>query len=360
MPIRVLHIVSYMQRRGLETLLMNCFRHINRDAVQFDFMVHRSFRADYDDEIESLGGRIYRMPRLNPFSPVYKKALREFFQEHPEYRIVHCHLDCMSAIPLSIAKEYGVPVRIAHAHSSNQDRDWKYFLKRYYQKKIPDVATHFFACSEEAGKWMFPNQDVRIIKNGIETEKFSYSPEVRNRVRSELGLNNCLTLGHVGRFIPVKNHEFLIDIFHVVCKGIPDAKLLLIGNGPLEDAIRTKVKSMGLEHNVLFLGLRDDIHNILQAMDVFVLPSLYEGLSLSSVEAQVAGLYCLFSSNVSTACKMTDSVKFIPLNDKGAWSDAVVSMPLIARKSGKPAIIEAGFDIQTTAEFLQNFYIDLW
>lgn len=360
MPIRILHIVSYMQRRGLETMLMNCFRHIDRDAVQFDFIVHRSFRADYDDEIEALGGRIYRLPRLNPFDPGYKKALRDFFHEHKEYRIVHCHLDCMSSIPLSVAKEFGVPVRIAHAHSSNQDRDWKYLLKRHYLKKIPDVATHFFACSEEAAQWMFPNQNVRIIKNGIETEKFSYSPEIREQIREELGLNHCLTLGHVGRFIPVKNHNFVIDVFSAVCKCVPDAKLLLVGNGPAEASIQEKVKNLGLEQNVLFLGLRDDVHRILQAMDVFMLPSMYEGLSLSTVEAQVSGLPCLFSTNVSSACRMTDTVQFIELDDKKAWENAILSMRNNIRVSGRAEIIEAGFDIRTTAEFLQNFYVDLW
>lgn len=361
MPIRILHIVSYMQRRGLETMLMNCFRHIDRDAVQFDFIVHRSFRADYDDEIEALGGKIYRLPRLNPFDPGYKKALRDFFREHKEYRIVHCHLDCMSSIPLSVAKEFGVPVRIAHAHSSNQDRDWKYLLKRFYLKKIPDVATDFFACSEDAAKWMYPNQAVRIINNGIETEKYAYSPEERNRIRSTLGLNDSFTLGHVGRFIPVKNHEFLIDVFASICKHVPDARLLLVGNGPLEDTIRTKVRSMNLEKNVLFLGVRDDVHQILQAIDVFLLPSLYEGLGMVSVEAQTAGVKCVVSSNVPTVCNLTGNVTFLPLeNGTDEWADKILSLNLNERVSAHNIVIQAGYDIQHTANYLQKWYLEKW
>ena len=208
--IRVLHIVSFMQRGGLETLIMNCYRHIDREKMQFDFIVHRPFRADYDDEIEALGGKIYRLPRLNPFSPEYKKALVEFFTAHPEYRVVHCHLDCMSALPLAAAKQCGVPVRIAHAHSSNQDKDWKYPLKRLYMSKIPASATHFFACAQDAGEWMFPGQNITTINNGIETDRFSFSPEVRAEVREELGLGDALVLGHVGRFAPQKNHTFLL------------------------------------------------------------------------------------------------------------------------------------------------------
>lgn len=357
--IRILHIVSFMQRGGLETLIMNCYRHIDREKMQFDFIVHREFRADYDDEIEALGGKIYRLPRLNPFSPGYKKALMDFFQSHPEYKIVHCHLDCMSALPLTAAKKCGVPVRIAHAHSSNQERNLKYPLKRLYMRKIPGAATHFFACSKEAGEWMFPGQNVTVINNGIETERFAFHPEIQGEVRSELGLHGELVLGHVGRFMPEKNHDFLIAIFAEVVNRIPNAKLLLVGAGPLEERVRQKAEQLGIAQNVQFLGVRSDVNRILQAVDVFILPSLYEGLGIAAVEAQAAGTRCVVSDTVPGVCAMTNLVEFVSLNETPAhWADMILQPSEPARTSHADEIQSAGYDIQVTADWLFDFYAE--
>lgn len=361
MPVRILHIVSYMQRGGLETFLMNCYRHIDRERMQFDFVVHRDFRSDYDDEIEALGGKIYRLPRLNPFSPGYKKALLTFFRTHPEYKIVHCHLDCMSALPLAAAKQCGVPVRIAHGHSSNQDRDWKYPLKRIYMRKIPEVATHLFACSETAAQWMFPGQKVTVINNGIETEKFAFDPAVRDAVRQELGLRDALVLGHAGRFVPTKNHDFLIDVFDEVHKRVPSARMLLMGTGPLETQVKDKVGKLGLSEHVRFLGVRGDVNRILQAVDVFVLPSLSEGLGIVTVEAQAAGAACVVSDNVPEDCRMTDLVRFVSLgNSPAQWAREIINAPKGARGPKRDEIISAGFDIRSTAQWLYDFYTGNW
>ena len=355
--IRILHIVSYMQRGGLETLIMNCYRYIDREKMQFDFIVHRDFRSDYDDEIEALGGKIYRLPRLNPFSPGYKKALLDFFNSHPEYKIVHCHLDCMSALPLDAAKKCGVPVRIAHGHNSNQDKDWKYPLKRLYMRKIPDVATHFFACSREAGEWMFPGQPVTVINNGIETEKFAFCREIRDKVRKELCLKDELVLGHIGRMMPQKNHDFLIDIFAEVCKRVPNAKLLLMGTGPLEDRVKLKVNRLGLAEHVQFLGVRSDVNRVLQAVDVFVLASLYEGLGIVAVEAQATGARCVVSDTVPHACAMTGLVDFVSLDAPPAqWTDVILQYSKTERVDHTAEITAAGYDIQATADWLFNFY----
>ena len=361
MAIRILHIVSYMQRGGLETLLMNCYRHIDREKIQFDFMVHRAFRADYDDEIESLGGRIYRMPRLNPFSINYKKELLRFFQTHPEYRIVHCHLDCMSALPLAAARKCGVPVRIAHAHNSNQDKDLKYILKRYYMTKIPGVATQFFACSKMAGEFMFPGQNVFLVNNGIETEHFEFDPIVREEVRTELALSDALVVGHVGRFVPQKNHGFLIDIFEKIYEKNSRARLLLVGEGPLEEQIQKKIAERDLEDAVVFMGVRADVNRILQAVDVFVLPSLYEGLALTCVEAQTSGLSCVISDSVSQECSLTDLTKFVSLEQKpSVWADVILRGTAQNRKCRSQEVRTAGFDISTTAQWLKEFYLTHW
>lgn len=359
MPFRVLHIVTYMGRGGLETFLMNVYRNIDREKIQFDFLVHREFRADYDDEIEALGGKIYRLPRLNPFSPGYHRALHAFFREHPEYRVVHCHQDCLSGIPLAAAKKAKVPVRIAHSHNASQDKNLKYILKRYYMKKIPGTATQFFACSQAAGEWMFPGQSVTVVNNGIETKRFAFNPEARAEVREELGFRDELVLGHVGRFSPQKNHEFLIDIFKEVHDRCPEAVLLLVGEGPLEAQIRKKAKDLGLTDAVRFLGLRADVDRLYQAMDVFVMPSHYEGLSLCTVEAQTSGLPCFFSGNISQECKMADCAEFVSLAESAdIWAERILTGMTRKRRDRRDEVTAAGYDIQATAAMLQNLYLN--
>lgn len=360
-PIRVLHIVTYMGIGGLETMLMNVFRNIDREKVQFDFLVHRSFRASYDDEIETLGGRIYRLPKLNPFSLRYRQALDRFFREHPEYRIVHCHQDCLSAIPLAAAQRAGIPVRIAHSHTSSQDNNLKYLVKRFYMTKIPTVSTHFFACSKKAGKWMFPGQQVTVINNGIETERFAFSSETRREVRKALGICDELVLGHVGSFVPTKNHSFLLDVFKKVQEKRPDAKLVFVGNGPREMEVRQKTYALGLKDSVHFLGLRTDVNRLYQAMDVFVMPSVYEGLGIAAVEAQASGLRCVLSDTIPSECQLTGNVKFMSLsNDPEAWAEEVLRKSDRSRMGCADIVLEAGYDIKNTAIWLQNFYLENW
>lgn len=356
MPIRILHIVTYMGRGGLETMLMNYYRAIDRAKVQFDFLTHRDFRADYDDEIEALGGKIYRLPNLNPFSRSYLGALDRFFREHPEYRIVHSHLDCMSAIPLKAAKKHGVPVRIGHAHNSNQPRDAKYLLKLFFKRMIAGQATQLFACSEEAGRWMFGNADFRVLNNAIDAGKYAFDADIRSTVRRELGLPaDALVVGHVGRFDPQKNHRFLVEIFE---KMPEDARLLLVGDGVLRPDVEQQAEALGIRDRVLFTGVRTDVDRLLQAMDVFLMPSLFEGLPVSIVEAQAAGLPCLISDKVPIECKKTDLVTQIPLDASPAkWAEAVLSAAEAPRGNTLAQIRETGFDIRANAEWLQNYYL---
>ncbi len=359
MPVRVLHIVTYMGRGGLETMLMNAYRHIDREKLQFDFLVHRDFRADYDDEIESLGGKIYHLPRLNPFSPAYHRELDAFFRMHREYRIVHCHLDCMSAIPLSAAKKAGVPVRIAHSHNSNQDRNWKFILKRLYMRKIPSSASHFFACSQEAGEWMFPGQTFTVIRNGINSDAFSFNPHTRSSLRQALGIDEQLLFGHVGRFAPQKNHVFLITVFHKIYMQNPDARLLLVGDGELRNQIEEQVNQLNLENAVIFVGSQANTAPYYQAMDLFILPSLYEGLPLVLVEAQASGLPCVISDQVSPECMITQDLVSVQNLDASPvkWADHILRRTCSNRISHAEEVKARGYDITETAKWLETFYL---
>ena len=363
MPIRVLHVVTYMGRGGLETMLMNYYRNIDREKVQFDFLTHRDFEADYDQEIRSLGGKIYHLPKLNPFSLSYLKKLNQFFLDHPEYKIVHSHLDCMAGIPLKYAKANRVPIRIAHAHNNNQAKDKKYLLKLLFKQNITKYATHLFACSSDAGQWMFNGKKYSILNNAIDARKYSFNEEIRYKMRTSFDIEqDTFVIGHVGRFAPQKNHEFLIDVFAEIKKRTPNSKLILVGIGELQDKIKGKVISYGLTEDVIFTGLREDVPEILQALDVFVFPSLFEGLPVAVIEAQAAGVPCVISDKVPIECeKVKGLVHQVDLScGCENWTNKVLEFSNGQRRDTNQEIISSGFDIRNSATKLESFYLELY
>lgn len=358
-PVRVLQVVTHMERGGLETMLMNYYRHMDRSKVQFDFLVHRQQRAAYDDEIEALGGIIHRLPRLVPWSVSYRRALNAFFADHPEYRIVHVHQDCLSAVILKAAKNNGVPVRIGHSHSSSQDKDLKYPIKLLYKRLIPRFATDLFACGEKAGDWMFGTARYHVIKNAIDAAAYSYHAPTAQRVRSELGIEaDAWVVGHVGRFSYPKNHKFLVEIFGHLHQKEPKARLLLVGDGDLRSQTEEAVRALGLEHAVIFTGIRSDVPVLMQAMDLFLFPSLYEGVPLTMIEAQAAGLPCCISDRVPIECKLTESVCQISLKQTAAqWAEEIIAAADSCRGDTLEMIRNAGYDINSNAHWLQNYYL---
>lgn len=359
--LRVLHIVTYMGRGGLETMLMNYYRQIDRSQVQFDFLTHRQERFDYDNEIEQLGGKIYHLPVLNPFSKHYKFVLGKFFDNHSEYQIIHVHQDCLSSVILKVAKKHGVKVRIAHSHNSSQDKNLKYFIKIYYRKFIPKYATHLMACGKRAGDWMFRGASYQILNNAIDVRTYIFDNDKKNKMRTELGVTeNTLLVGHVGRFCEPKNHCFLVDIFENLCKLEPESKLLLVGDGELRDNIEKKVEKLGLQDKVIFTGIRSDVADLMQAMDVFVFPSVYEGVPLTLIEAQASGLPCLISDKVPIECKKTDLVNQIALRAGSyVWAQKVIEAATVKRRNTYDEIRKEGFDIAENARWLMEFYQSL-
>ncbi|MDY4574172.1 MAG: glycosyltransferase family 1 protein [Intestinibacter sp.] len=358
-PIRILQVVTYMGRGGLETMLMNYYRNIDRSKVQFDFLTHRYEKADYDDEIEALGGKIYHLPRLNPFSRSYLSALDSFFKEHSEYQVVHCHQDCLSGVVLKVAKANGVRFTIAHAHSASQDKNLKYLIKVIAKKNIKKYSDQLFACGDEAGKWMFETDDFKVINNAIDTDLYTYNQEKSLEVRRKLGIEGKFVVGHVGRFNYPKNHKFIVDVFDDVCKIESDSVLMLVGDGDMRGEIEDKVKALGLEDKVKFMGVRSDVTELMQAMDVFLFPSLYEGLPVTMVEAQASGLKCIISDKVPTECALTDNVQVVKLEDSPKiWANQVLEYKNYERRNTKQDIEKANFDIKTNAKWLQEFYLN--
>lgn len=359
-PIRVLQIVTTMNRGGLETMLMNYYRNINRSLIQFDFLEHRNEKSDYDDEIEQLGGRVYRIGTLNPFSIKYRKQIKIFFDMHPEYRIVHCHLDCMSSLPLSYAKKAGIPVRIAHSHSSSQDKNLKYLLKLFYKRKIPKESNYLFACGNKAGSWMYGGQRFTIINNAIDSKLFLYDKKVRDLIRKKMNIEKKFVIGHVGRFNEPKNHLFIIDIFNELVSINKNAHLVLVGEGILKEKVAHKVKTLGLSDRVTFYGKSDCVNQILQAFDIFLFPSLYEGLPVTMIEAQSSGLKCFISDKVPSECIISDNVETLKLEDSAKkWAENINKYSSgYERKDMMRIVCNHGFDIQNNVKKLEGFYIN--
>lgn len=360
--VRVLQVVTNMDRGGLETMLMNYYRHIDRDKVQFDFLEHREARAAYDDEIEALGGRIHRLPRLVPWSKSYMSALNTFFSEHPEYKVVHVHQDCLSSVILKAAAQHKVPVRIAHSHTANQSKNLKYPVKLWYRRSIPSYATDLFACGQRAGDWMFGGAPYTILNNAIDVSKYTFNSSKRLRMRDQLGLTNQFVVGHVGRFNPLKNHSFLLEAFAVLIRREPNAILLLVGGGADMEKIKTKAETMGISQKVRFLGIRSDVPDLMQAMDVFAFPSLYEGLPVTMVEAQAAGLPSLISDRVPQECIITENlVRVVPLSASAdTWAEEMLKERAVKRTDRHAEIAAHGFDITTEAGKLQEFYLNAY
>lgn len=359
--IRILHVVTTLDRGGIETMLMNYYRNIDRSKVQFDFLKHVDYPCDYESEAVEMGSRVYTLPKLNPFSWNYRNRLNTFFQEHPEYKIVHSHLDCMSAVPLLYAKKNGVKFRIAHAHNTNQEHNLKYFLKMHYKKRIPDEANILFACGQDAGKWMYGSKTFKVLHNAIDGSHFTFNEAGRIDTRKEWGIEDCFVIGHVGRFFEQKNHKKLIDIFAEITKLHKNSRLLLVGVGPLEKEIREYVACKKLNEKVIFCGLSREVNKMLWAMDVFVLPSLYEGLPVTLIEAQASGIRCVVSDTITKETRISDNIQYIGLEESDRhWADQILSFGNTYDRLNMELEIKSNkYDIKGNSAELQKYYMGL-
>lgn len=351
-----------MNRGGAETLIMNLYRNIDRSKVQFDFLTCKE--GVFDNEIVKMGGKVHRIPYISDVGHFkYVKELNNFFITNNHYKIVHSHMDKMTGLVLRAAKRAGIPNRISHSHSTSNEGSLIAKLYKWYAgKHILPNATNLLACSNEAAKWLFVNRSGKalILKNGIECEKFEFSPKIRDEVRGELKVDDdCFIIGHVGRFSTPKNHPFILEIFKEVIKYLPNSKLILAGNGPLLSEIKYKVSEQNLEDKVAFLGVRSDVDHLLQAFDLFIFPSLYEGLPVTVIEAQGAGLPCLISDSITKEVDMGLSlVEFFSISNKDVWIERIkkIEADKVQRCLSVPALSKKGYDIKDTSKQLQDFY----
>ena len=362
--IRIAQVMGKMNYGGVEAVVMNYYRHIDRTKVQFDFIVDEDSKLPQKEEIERLGGRIQIVPRYENLL-AYVKAIYTLCKKE-QYTIIHAHMNVLSVFPLAMAKLAKVPVRIAHSHSTQGKGEWKRNLVKTALKPFSKwFATHYFACSALAGKWLFGKKametgKVTLISNAIAIDQFCYQPVLREQKRKELGVENAFVIGHIGRFMPQKNHTFLIDIFAHIYEKRKDAVLLLVGDGQLETTIQEKVKALGMEKACMFLGNRKDVAQLYQAMDVFLLPSLYEGLPVVGIEAQTAGVKTFLSSAMTQETKLLESTEFLSLEQGAeAWANAILQAKTIDKYTTAEQVRKKGYAIQTEAKKMETMYQEL-
>lgn len=364
-PIRIAHIIGKWVGGGVEAVVMNYYRNINHDKIQFDFICDSDSTNIPYEEIEKLGGKIILVP---PYQHVfaYQKKLKEVFLEG-EYKIVHSHINALSVFPLHAAKKVGIPVRIAHSHSTTNKKEWKKNLLKQILRPFSKVyATDYMCCSELAGRWLFGDKTydqgkVYLLNNAIDLEKFAYNEKIRKSKRKELKIDDeTLVIGHIGRFVAQKNHTFLIDVFNELHKKEKNSALILAGQGPLMEEIKDKVNKLGLSDSVKFLGQRNDANELYQAFDVFLLPSLYEGLGMVAIEAQCSGLPCIASTEVPVIAKVADAMEFLDLSsDINEWVEKLEKELNKSKRENKiDKISRHGYNIKEEIKKLEQKYLE--
>lgn len=363
-PIRVLHVVSSMGMGGIQTYLMSLYRAIDREKVQFDFLIHIPTEGGFEDEIQQMGGKIFYQPKLTGKNLIpYEKKFRIFLQKHPEYQIVHIHI--RSAV---VACAWGAKTErrcvVAHSHSTTNGYGCAAVIKNIAQFPVRYLGDYFMGCSQIANEWMFgkrvANSDkCRVIYNGIDISRFRFSTEMRKQKRAELGIaENEQLIGNVGRLVEQKNQELLIRAFALAYEKNPSLRLAIAGDGPLAQHLHELAKELDREKEILFLGNRKDVPELLQAFDVFVMPSKNEGLGIAAVEAQAAGLPCVVSEAVPEEALVVKQIVRCCGNSPEKWAAAIREVKEGRFENGEKAVRDAGYDIHIVAKELSDFYLE--
>ena len=363
--IRVAIVAGKVDSGGKKNLIMEYYRHVNREEVQFDFICDSDSQAIPKEEIESLGGKVYI---ISPYQKIFKNMadMRKIFNEN-KYPVVHAYNSTMNLFPMFVAKWCGIPVRISESLSMAHEGDWKTILKKILRPMSKLFANYYMSCGDDCGKWQFGDKlfnegKVDVFKTVINTEFNTYNPELRKKTRKEFGWEDKIVIGHIGRFTAQKNSVHMIEIFGAIAKKEPNAILCLIGDGELKKDMIKKIDELGIKQQVAYLGRREDIQQFYNAMDCFILPSLYEGLPVVGLEAESCGLPMFFSAEVTREANACQLGHFIGLDESvDIWADEILkatkeNMPI--RRSYAKEIAEAGFDSESEALRMQKYYLD--
>jgi glycosyltransferase involved in cell wall biosynthesis len=348
---------------GIETFIMNVYRNIDRSKIQFDFLVSLEDTAAFDEEIKKLGGNIYYIPPRRKGIIKNRMALAKFFKEKGKnYIAIHQHASSLTSIlPLIYAKKQGIKTRIIHSHSNSLKSPNKihFFLHLINKLRLHSYANYFFACSDLAAVWFYGDkkQKVEIINNGIDTSLFKYGEDVRKRIRDTYSIQDKIVFGHIGSFLKVKNQKYIVDVFQSFLEINSNAVLWLIGSGAMLADIKDYVAELNISNKVVFWGIRQDTYELLQGIDIFVFPSIFEGLPLALVEAQTAGLKIFASQNISKQAILTNNVEMLDIYlPTKIWAEKINECVVYERKDYSHIIASKGFDVSTTILYLEKIY----
>lgn len=356
--IKILHVINGMGSGGAEMMIMNWYRNIDREKYSFDFLLRSNVNI-YEQEIEDYGGRIYYTDKFPRHIWRNYKETKKFFATH-YYDVVHIHANALIYLKAAIeAKNNKIPIIIMHSHNTSTAKKIYIPIHKLNMIRINKYANVFLACSKKAGTWMFGQKKYQVIENAIDTRMFNFYPEERIKLRYRYGLANSYVVGHVGRFLPSKNHSFLIDIFVEILKIKENSVLILIGEGEGKKEIENKVKKLGIESKVLFLGLRTDVAKLEQIMDVFIFPSFFEGLPVSLIEAQFTRLPCVVSDNISHEVQMNNAISFLALEKSAKdWAEEAIK---ISNRCNRGEILfnqnSRNYQIQEIIKKLEDIYL---
>ncbi|MCM1262266.1 MAG: glycosyltransferase [Butyrivibrio sp.] len=357
-PIRALHIVGAMYPGGMENFIMNLYEKIDREKIQFDIAVHARKPNDYIEKINQMGGKTYELPRLTR-KPIQNLVQLYRIVKDNQYKIVIRHTANALVTPQLLAARIGGAYTICHSHS---EQDSQKLLHKLGRLLMGAAVSARFACSVKAGQWMYGKRNFQIIHNAINIKKFMYSAEASGKVREEFNLGQCRVYGYIANLIPSKNHMYLLKIFKEISRLDADARFFCLGDGLLRQEIETEIKRLELEDKVFLTGIRKDVENFTSCFDVLIFPSIYEGLPLTLIEAQAAGLPCLVSDTVTKDIVVTqDLVKYESIEkEPKIWAQAAVMMGNDSDRSCQyEAIANAGYDIETLAQWYENYFADI-
>ena len=361
--IKVLQVLPRLRRGGSQTFVMNLYRNIDRTKVQFGFIVFSEERDEFYNEIISMGGEVFFFEKFNGINYFkIKKDFSRFLDKHTEYQIIHFHVYTTANLYIDIAKKHGLKT-IVHSHSTSNGKNLKSIVKYFFQKPLKRKADMLFACSDEAGQWLFGkkamlNSNYFFIPNGIDINKFRFNLLKRKEIRSYYNIQNKKVIGHVGSFQHPKNHKFLLSVFNEICKNDKSFVLMLVGDGYLKCNILKQIKNYHLEDSVILVGNVPNVFDYLNSFDVFAFPSLWEGLPLSVIEAQVSGLNCIISNNITKNVCVTNFISYLNLKSKSEWANEIIKKSFIDRTADRfnENNLALQFDIKNVAIKIENLY----
>lgn len=360
--VRILQVLDKIsENSGVSSVVMNYYEHLNSNEIVFDFMVNEEVEAKTKIELEKRGSKIYLMPKLaGKTIPCYRKELKAFFKEHKgEYSIIHGHIPNAAMFYLTTAKKYGVPIRIIHSHNARGADGVYKKIRNYFLNHLGIYAANrYFACSYLAADYLFGKKNrekVTILPNAINIERFRFNEEKRKQLRKTYQVENRFVIGHVGRFVEQKNHIFMIEIAKELKRKSDDFVMIFVGEGELQNQIKKKIEEEHLESNIIFTGSVKNVEDYLQMMDVFILPSLYEGLPVVGVEAQANGLACVFSNQVTREVELMKEIYFLPL-ERDLWIQKIEELREKPRNKTVDVLEEKGFSIERESIRLEKIY----